>query len=120
MLKRPAKAQKATRKRRKGGTTYPVMKFDLPPDEKAVEENVRVWDVSTSGRTGHVSASRRTVRHWHEALNEPEDLEVAGEVNAEEAGTLADPVASANTEGGREKKSAKANKENDSVSATVY
>ena len=126
MLKRPATTQKATRKRRKGGTTYPVTKFDLPQDNKAVEESVRVWDVSTSGRTGRVSASKRTIKHHHQALNELKELpmskqaEMGEEVDAEEAGTLVDPDAPANAEERHGKKSAKVNKENDSVSETIY
>ena len=123
MLKRPATTQKATRKRRKGGTTYPVTKIELP-DNKAVE-NVRILDFSTSGRTGRVSVGRRTVKHCHQALSKPggsatsNQPEVAEGVNAEEVGTLADPDAPVNAEECREKKSTKANKENDSVSETI-
>ena len=124
MLKRPATTQKATRKRRKGGTTYSVTKLDLQ-DNKTVE-NIRVWDVSTSGRTGRVSASRRTVEHCHQDLSEPEgpatsnQPEVVEEINVEEAGTLADPDAPADAEESREKKPTKANKDNDSVSEIIY
>ncbi|KAF9784809.1 hypothetical protein BJ322DRAFT_1021482 [Thelephora terrestris] len=51
--------------------------------EAVTVEDVRVWDVSTSERTGRVSASRRmpsTIR----------ENEEGGEVDVEEAGTLAD------------------------------
>ena len=55
MLKCLVTAQKVTCKRRKGGTRYPVTKFDLPQDNKTVEENICVLDILTSGRMGCIS-----------------------------------------------------------------
>ena len=126
MAKRPATTQKATRKRRKGGTTYSARKLNLPRDDKMVEESVRILDVSTSERTGRVLASRRTVKHHHQGLSGPKEPaaskqpEVVEEVNAEEAGTLIDPDVPVNAEERQRKKSAKPNKDNDSVSKKNY
>lgn len=124
MLKRPATTRKATGKRRKGGTTYPVTKFDLPQGDQVVE-NVHVSDFSTSGAMGRVSVNRRTVKHRHQASSKPEEPaaseqpEVTEEVNAEEARTPADPDAPASADECLGRKSAKA-KENDSVSEIIY
>jgi len=126
MLKRPATTHKATRKRRKGGTIYPITKFDLPQGNQVVEEKVHVSDFSTSGAMGRVSVNRRTVKHRHQASSKPEELatseqlELTEEVNAEEAGTRADPDAPANAEECCAQKTARANKENDSVSEIIY
>jgi len=124
MAKRPAPKATHTRKRRKGGTIYPVTHLELPGKGPVVED-VRIWDVSTSGKTGRVSASRRTTKHDHRVSNgfeEPpasEQPEAGDEVNVEDTGMLVDSEAPEKVEGHREKRHVGASKENDSVSRMV-
>ena len=122
MLKRRTAAPRVARKRRRGKTTYAVGTLD-PPDDKTVVEDIRVWDVSTSERTGRVSASRRTVKHCHEAPGQLEQRSTSKEneggkdFNVEGAGATADSTPSPETVKMRQKqKHVAGTKENDSVS----
>lgn len=113
------------RKKKRGGTTYGVSSFD-PPDDKMIVEDIRVWDVSTSKKTGRVSASRRTVEHHH-TLGQPggpsmsrgdEEDEHAG---VQDTGTLADSEAPPETvRKGQKRRRAKAANENNSVSRASF
>ena len=41
--------------------------LDPSDDEKAVVEDIRVWEVSASNKTGRVTASRTTLKHHQRA-----------------------------------------------------
>lgn len=119
-------ARVTARKRKRGGTRYPIASLD-PPDEREVAvEDVHVWDLSTSSRTGRVLASKRTVLHHHQALsklgepptsNQEEVSEVAG---VEESETLATSENPSESRPQRKQKRPKPNKENDSVRVLPY
>ena len=123
MLKRQTAPPKGPRKRKRGSTSYTIGSLDSPEDKGTTVENIRIWDISTSERTGRVSASRRSIKHYQEApseLEEPpssKENEEVGGASIEEAGNLADsesfPEAVQRRQTG---KRAKANKKNDSVS----
>lgn len=124
MLKRQTAAHKTVRKRKKGNTTYSIGSLDPPVDNKTIVEEIRAWDVSTSQRTGRVSASRRTIKHYHQVSpselensltsKQPEEHEDA---NIEEVGILTDPESPPEISSKHPKpKRPKAPKENDSVS----
>ena len=102
MYKRPGDAAKTGRKRRKGNTTYQISTFDRIYDDTNTTEDIRVWDVSTSEKTGRVTAKRRTLKHHSQVSSslpgEPstngrpgDDMEV---VHAEDTGALADTESS--------------------------
>ena len=123
MLKRQASGSKATRKKRKGNATYSTSTLDSIENDKEAVENVRVWDISTSGNTGRMTASRKTLKHYYqvplEALTtgvSPAGVEVVADV--EDDGALADSEwPSGVVENERKKrKRIRATKENDSVS----
>lgn len=123
MLKRRAAPSKTARKRKKGGTTYAVSSLDPPDDDKVVVEAISIWDISTSGRTGRLSARRRTVEHHHETLERPgnpstsKGSEGGKEDIVEDAGTLADSEFHPEIPKNRKKKKrVRVTKENDSVS----
>ena len=124
MFKRQNNAPKPARKRKKGNTTYQISSLDPPDDEMAVED-LRVWDVSTSEKTGRVTAKRRTLKHYHQAPpsipEEPPTCEnpEGGEdvTNVEDTGALADSESPLETVNKRrpKRKRKKVSKENDSV-----
>lgn len=123
MLKRQASGSKATRKRRKGNATYSTSTLDSIENDKEAVENVRVWNISTSGNTGRMTASRTTLKHYYQVPLEasptsvsPEGVEVVADVGDD--GALADSEwPSGVVEKGRKKrKRIRATKENDSVS----
>jgi hypothetical protein len=125
MLKRRATAPKVPRKRKKAGASYKINSLNVPIDSKTTVEDVRVWDVSTSGRTGRVSASRRIVKHCHQDPSEPGPSTSKGdeegeEVDVEEAGTLADSETPPEVvKRHKKQRRARAAKENDSVSGPL-
>lgn len=125
MLKRPKGVAKASRKRRKGNTTYQTSTLDPIDDDKSVVEDIRVWDVSTSEKTGRVTAKRRTLKHHsqvssnlhNELLTNEKPGGDAEATSVEETGILADTEFSEMVDKPRPKrKRAKVAKENDSVS----
>ena len=127
MLKRRASAPKTGRKKKKGNATYTLTSLDSSDDEKAVVEDVRVWDISTSERTGRMTASRKTLKHYSQVSpsEEPsaskEPRSVHGVASAEDPGSLADSESPPEMAGkGRPKrKRVRAIKENDSVSKSL-
>lgn len=123
MLKRQAAAPKRVRKKRRGGTSFTISSLDPTNDDKMLAEDIRVWEVSTSQRTGRVSASRRTIKHYHEAVNQPDQPSASkesgehGESNADEAGILTDAENSPEMVKSHEKRRrTKVAKQNNSVS----
>ena len=121
MLKRRADGPKTGRKKKKGNATYASTSLDPTDDEKQVVEDIRVWNISTSEKTGRLTASRRTLKHYHEAQpslsEEPSTSKKLGGVDAEDTGALAD-TQSPKTVGKRrwKRKRVRLVKENDSVS----
>ena len=121
MLKHRTPASKTGRDRKRGRTAYSVGTLGPPDVEKTVED-VRVWDVTASERTGRVSASRRNVTLHHQALSQSEEpsTSVQSEVGVEEAGAFADSEAPPKKAGAHEgRKRVRTNKDNDSVSEVV-
>jgi hypothetical protein len=113
-----------TRKRKKGNTTYAIGSLDPPGDNKVAVEDIRIWDVSTSERTGRVSARKRTVQH-HRQVSPSQLQEVSTSSGApgiesttvDEAGIFADSESPPEVASKRpRKKRANAQKDNDSVS----
>jgi hypothetical protein len=123
MLKRRADGPKTGRKKKKGNATYASTSLDPTEDEKQVVEDIRVWNISTSEKTGRLMASRRTHKHYHEAppilSEDPSTSKKLGGVDAEDTGALAD-TQSPKTVGKlrRKRKRVRLVKENDSVSCS--
>jgi len=124
MLKRQTSGPKTARKKKKGNATYTLSSVDSP-DEKLAVEDVRVWSISTSEKTGRITASRRTLKHYHVPQSLPGEPSTskkpggAEEVaDVEETGVLADSESSAEMAGKRrpKRKRVRVVKENDSVS----
>lgn len=118
MLKRQAAAPKTARKKKKGNATILTTSID---DRNVAAENVRAWDVSLSKNTGRVNASRRTLKHLHQA---PTEIPSTGEGSgADGMATDTDTGNLADSESPRrvvdrerpKRKRTRALKENDSV-----
>jgi len=124
MSKRQATDSKAARKKKRGKTTCKISSLDPSDDEKVATEDVRVWNVSTSGNTGRITAKRKVIKHYSKALppEAPSTSQKQAEVNevahVEDAGILADSETPPEpTDKKRPKRSrVRAVKENDSVS----
>ena len=124
MLKRQSSGPKASRKKKKGNATYGFSSLDPVKDKKVAVEDIRVWSISTSERTGRVNASRRTLKHHHQLpQNLPEEPSpskkpgVEATSDAEETGALADSESPATVgKQGPKRKRVRVVKENDSVS----
>jgi hypothetical protein len=127
MLKRRANAPKTARKRKKGNATYATTSLDPTDDDKMVVEDVRVWDISASEKTGRVTGSRRTLKHYHQAsASLPEEPSMSGGpggaeeiANTEESGIFADTESSKVAGKQRPKRKRVRVKENDSVSESL-
>ena len=125
MLKRAKDVAKTGRKRRKGNTTYQISTLNRIDDDKSVVEDIRVWDISTSEKTGRVMAKRRTLRHRSQVSSSlPDEPSTSGKpgsdaevTNVEETGNLADTESSGTVDKPRPKqKCTRVARENDSVS----
>ncbi|KAF9777681.1 hypothetical protein BJ322DRAFT_1114817 [Thelephora terrestris] len=99
MSKREATGSRPVRKKRrgnKGNSMFTFSSLDPVRNDKKVVENVRVWNVSTSEKTGRIRGTRKTLQHFPKVSppEEPSPSEVAGEteeaIDVEEAGALAD------------------------------
>lgn len=129
MLKRPAKGPKTARKKKKGNSTYALSSLDPSDDDedKVAVEDVRVWDISTSEKTGRMTASRKTLKHYS-LVSPPEEPSTSKELggveenpSAEDPGNLADSEIPLETAGKpkRKRKRVRVVKENDSVSESL-
>ena len=125
MLKRTKDVTKTGRKRRKGNTTYQISTLDRIDDDKSVVEDIRVWDISTSEKTGRVTAKRRTLKHRSQASSSLPDESSTSEklggdaevTHVEETGNLADTESSEMVDKPHPKrKCTRVARENDSVS----
>ena len=124
MSKRQASDPKAARKKKKSNKSYKIFGLDPSDDEKAVAEDVRVWDISTSKNTGRMTARRRTLKHYSEVLppGEPstsqKQVEIREVAYVEDAGILADSETPPKTTDKQQQKRRRVRvvKENDSVS----
>jgi len=127
MLKRRAGAPKTARKKKKGNATYVTTALDPSDDEKVAVEDVRVWNISTSERTGRMMASRRTFKHYSQ-VSPPEEPSTSKEpgraeevAGAEDPGILADSESSPETAGKQRPKRKRVRaKGNDSVSELSF
>ena len=129
MLKRAKDVAKTGRKRRKGNTTYQISTLDRIDDDKSVVEDIRVWDISTSEKTGRVMAKRRTLRHRSQVSSSlPDEPSTSGKpgsdaevTNVEETGNLADTESSSGTvnKPRPKQKCTRVARENDSVSGLL-
>ena len=128
MLKRRTDGPKTARKKKKGNATYALSSLDPISEDEAATEDVRVWDISTSEKTGRVMASRKTLKHYRQVLpsppEEPSTSEklggVEGGADVEDAGVLADSEDSKIVKIRRPKrKRVRTFKENDSVSRSL-
>jgi hypothetical protein len=124
MVKRQANDPKATRKRKKGNTSYKFFSHDSSDDEKVVVEDSHVWDVSTSDKTGRITAKKRISKHYSNVLlpEEPSTSQKQGRIeeatNVEDVGILADsegPHETTDKKLRRKRKRVRVVKENDSV-----
>ena len=70
--------------------------FDPPNDSNMVVEDICSWDISTSERTGHITANRTNLKHYYQMLPSLPEVtgkrpETAEEVtDADETGILMD------------------------------
>ena len=130
MLKRRASGPKTSRKKKKGNATYVLGSLDSSDDDdKVAVEDVRVWDISTSEKTGRMTASRKILKHYSQVLlpEEPstsKELGTAEEVaSAEDPGNFADSEFPPDTAGRSrpkpKRKRVRVVKENDSVSDSL-
>ena len=128
MLKRRADVHKTVRKRKKGNTSYKTSTLDPSDDEKVVVEDVRVWHVSTSEKTGRMTAKKRTLKHYSSKVLSPEQPSMSqkqGDVEevpgVEDAGILTDSKAYPDTTIKQQPKRShvRAIKENNSVSESL-
>jgi hypothetical protein len=124
MSKRQTSNPGTVRKKRKGNTTWKTSSLDPSDDEKMTAEDVRVWDISTSENTGHMTARRKNLKHYSKALppEGPSTRRKQGEVGevacVEDAGILADSetVPQTTYKQRQKRKRVRTVKENDSVS----
>ena len=124
MFKRPAAVPKTSRKKRKGNATYSTITYDRAGGDETSIENVRMWGVSASKKTGRVLASRRMLQHHRKVSPTPPEVPStsknpgAVEETADEAGFFADSESPSKTVDKRrlKRKRARVRKENDSVS----
>ena len=130
MLKRQANAPKTARKKKKGNATYSTISLDpSSDDEKMVTEDIRVWDISASNKTGRVAASRTTLKHCYQVSPSLPDVSSAGErpgvaegvTDVDEAGVFADSESPSKTVNKKrsKRKRARVHRENDSVSELI-
>ena len=98
--------------------------FDPPNDSNMVVEDICSWDISTSERTGHITANRTNLKHYYQMLPSLPEVtgkrpETAEEVtDADETGILMDSESPPKTADKRRQKRKRTRvlKENDSVS----
>lgn len=122
MLKRQTSGTGTVRKKKKGNATYSSSSMDSASKGTNVVENIRVWNISTSDKSGRVLANRKTFKRYSEVS--PSEIPLAS-VNpgaVEETGALADSESLPETvEKQRPKrKRVQTVKENDSVSVPLY
>jgi hypothetical protein len=124
MSKRQTSNPGTVRKKRKGNTMWKTSSLNPSDDEKMTAEDVRVWDISTSENTGHMTARRKNLKHYSKALppEGPSTRWKQGEVGevacVEDAGILADSETVPHTtyKQRQKRKRVRTVKENDSVS----
>jgi hypothetical protein len=123
MLKRQSSGPKTARKKKKGNATYGFTSLDPVEDKETTVEDIRVWNISTSEKTGRVKASRRNLKRHRQpspeersASKKAEGVEEAADV--EESGILADSESAPVTVDRQRPKRTRVRvvKENDSVS----
>jgi hypothetical protein len=73
MLKHSKGEAKTGRKRKKGNATYQILTLDPIDEDKSVVEDICVWDISTSDKTGHVTVKRRTLKHHSQVSSSSPD-----------------------------------------------
>lgn len=120
MTKRLASGSRSVRKKRKGNTAYASSSLDPTDHDEKVVENVRLWNISTSGKTGRVTGSRKTLKHYSQVPppGRPSTRKMSEgneeSADVEDTGALAD----SETIGVQypKRKRVRAVKENDSVS----
>jgi hypothetical protein len=71
MSKRSATGSRPSRKRTKGGASYGIMDIDPPDVPPGEVEDIRVWNVTKSEKTGRVSATRRNYQHFYASSLDP-------------------------------------------------
>jgi len=71
MSKRSASEYRLSRKRKKDGASYASVDLDALVRRGKKVEDIRVWDVSMSEKTGRTTASRKTYRHVYQSQPEP-------------------------------------------------
>ena len=98
MLKCQASGPKTTRKKKKGNMTYSVSSFNTTPKDKRAVEDICVWNISTSEKTGRITGSRRNLKHYRQVSpGPPEGPSTSGKpggfeetASEEDTGILAD------------------------------
>ena len=68
MSKHNTTGSRPPRKRRKGGGSYATIDLDAPDGASQEAEDVRVWNISMSEKTGRVSATRKSHKHFFGSL----------------------------------------------------
>lgn len=121
MLKRRASGNRSTRRKKKGNVAYSFSSLDPSDDENTVVENVRIWDISASEKTGRMTATRRTLKHHSGVLppGEPSTSQRVEKVaGVEDSAFLADSETPLKAAGNHrpKRKRIRVVKENDSAS----
>ena len=71
MSKRSASEYRLARKRKKDGASYASVDLDALVRRGKKVEDISVWDVSMSEKTGRITASRKNYRHVYQSPPEP-------------------------------------------------
>ena len=96
--------------------SYASLDLDVSDEHSDQVEDIRVWDITASGATGHISATRKTHQHFCKSSLEPSHK---GSPAVDDIGAPADlePNELPPAESVAKRKRAKIVKENDSVSS---
>ena len=113
MTKRNTADPRPSRKKRKGAS-YAAIDLDAPDDLQEVE-NIRVWNISTSARSGRASATRKNHKHFSSSSLKPLPEEI---LTVEHSDVPADSESKqlSLAKSGTKRKRIRIVKENDSVS----
>ena len=129
MLKRQASGPKTARKKKKGNAMYSVSSFDPPRKDKVAVEDIRVWNISTSEKTGRITSSRKNLKHFRQVSPSPPEGPSTSEklggfeetADVEDTGILADSESPSEVlnKPRPKRKHVRTLKENDSVSKSL-
>jgi len=118
MSKRNAKEHRQSWKRKKEGASYASVDLDALTQRREKVEDIRVWSMTMSEMTGHVTASRKNCQHIYEVppglLHKMPPSDAGEEIATPADPELSEPLPPASV---AKRKRVRVTKENDSVSS---